>query len=87
MTLTVDQLKDALVMLKRQGVKSYSDTAGGGFCVEFFPAEPAAMPAESKKLSNEADVCACGHAEHAHVNGFCIEGCGAEQCNPGKKPA
>jgi hypothetical protein len=87
MTLTADQLESALVMLKRQGVKSYTDTPGGGFAVEFFADEPPTMPGESKKLADEADLCACGHPEFAHMNGYCTElGCTPDRCNPEKKP-
>ncbi len=86
MTLSVDQLEQALAMLRRQRVRAYTDVAGGGFTVEFFPAEEQAMPLETKKLGAEPDVCRCGHPEHAHVNGYCIEGCVAAQCDPEKKP-
>lgn len=79
MTLTVDQLEQALVMLRRQGVKSYNDAPDGGFHVEFFPPEDKSMP-ESKDKKNETDVCQCGHPEHAHMNGFCVEGCFPEKC-------
>jgi hypothetical protein len=79
-SLTVDQLESALAMLRKQGVKSYTDVAGGGFTVEFFPAEPPAMR-ESAKSAAEDDTCACGHhLGRDHMNGFCIHGC--LNCNP-----
>lgn len=77
--MTLADLEASLSMLRRQGVKAYTDIAGGGFTVEFFPAEPAPSPAEKPK-GNEPDMCACGHPEHAHVNGYCVEGCEAAAC-------
>jgi hypothetical protein len=80
MSLTVEQLEDALAMLRRQSVKSYTDVAGGGFTVEFFPPEPAEMKAPTKKPV-EDDTCPCGHhIGRDHMNGFCIHGCST--CNP-----
>lgn len=83
MTLTVEQLDAALTMLQRRGVKSYSDTPGGGFAVEFFPAEPPSMP-DAPKSKQEVDVCVCGHPEHAHMGGFCVECGNAEKCESQK---
>lgn len=72
--------KDTLNMLKAMGIKKYAD--GTGLDVEFFANEPPAPPEQKKK--DEIDVCACGHPEHAHMGGFCVEGCDASKCNPQK---
>lgn len=34
----------------------------------------------SSKAIPAADVCKCGHAEHAHMNGLCVLGCDVEKC-------
>lgn len=82
-TFTVEQLEKSLAMLRRQGVKSYTDVAGGGFTVEFFPEVATEEPA---KPSNDPEMCACKH--HliiAHVNGLCVEGCTEAECAGGQK--
>ena len=78
--MTEAELASILSMLRSKGVKSYLDVAGGGFQVEFFPLEAAA---ETPKPTNDPEMCACKHHLHiAHVNGLCVEGCTADECNP-----
>ena len=79
--MTADEA--GFVMLRKHGVKSYSDTPGGGFSVEFFL--PEAQP-EMPKPTNNPELCRCKHHLHiAHVNGLCVEGCSTEECNPETK--
>lgn len=83
-TFTLEDLEKTFVALRKHGVKTYADTAGGGFSVEFFPAESA--PDEAKP-SNDPEMCACKHSlPIQHVNGMCVEGCTPDECNPERKP-
>jgi hypothetical protein len=79
------ELEADLVALRRHNVKSFAQTPSG-FTVEFFPAGPAPMPELDRKAAaaNDPDVCKCGHPQHAHMNGFCVEGCDAKVCEPEK---
>lgn len=77
--MTLAELDSALAMLKRQGVKSYVDVAGGGFEVEFWPSSPDFKPSEALK---DEDKCRCGHAQHEHNAGLCLLGCDPERCAP-----
>lgn len=82
--MTLPELEASLAMLRRQGVKLYTDIAGGGFTVEFFATEAAP---DAPKPSKDEDLCACKHHLHiAHMNGHCVEGCTPEECNPEQKP-
>ena len=78
--MTTDELRLNLEMLRRMGVKSFVDVAGGGFSVEFFPAQPDAEP-ETKPVDHE--VCRCGHMGYEHgPAGDCLKGCLATACAP-----
>lgn len=79
------ELAADLDTLKARGVKSFEQLPGGFFKVEFFTPAPAAMP-EADKTQADPDVCKCGHPQHAHMNGYCVEGCDAKVCEPEKKP-
>lgn len=79
-TDTTKLLEARLAMLRRMGVSEYGDAPGGGFAVKFFAPEAAT---EKKAVSNDPDMCACGHEEFKHMNGPCVEGCTAEQCEKG----
>lgn len=82
--MTLPELEASLAMLRRQNVRQYTDIAGGGFTVEFFPT--AAEP-DAPKPTNDPEMCACKHHLHiAHVNGLCVEGCEVSECNPEPKP-
>ena len=82
--MTEKALEDALKMLRRQGVKSYVDIAGGGFEVEFWPEPPKAAPVDD--APSESDTCKCGHATHEHgSNGLCLRGCDPLRCSPEEK--
>lgn len=50
----------------------------GGCRMEFGPKE-APLPAERQGQA-ELDMCRCGHAEHQHMNGLCVLGCGPDRC-------
>jgi hypothetical protein len=65
------ELEADLVALRRHHVKSFAQTPAG-FTVEFFPAAPAPMP-ESKEKAKDPDLCACGHQQFQHMNGYCVE--------------
>lgn len=81
--VTLPELEASLSMLRKQGVKTFTDIAGGGFTVEFFPTE---VEAEAAKPSKDDEQCACGHHLHIqHMNGLCVEGCTEEECNPVQK--
>jgi hypothetical protein len=77
------ELEQDLVALRRHGVKHFAQTPSG-FTVEFFPAVP--VPEPEKPKGNDPDICACKHPMHAHMNGYCVEGCDAKLCEPGEKP-
>ena len=78
--MTRDELDATLKMLRARGVSKYTDTPGEGFTVEFFPVQP---EPDATKPTNDPEKCACGHSLPVqHMNGFCVEGCSAEECNP-----
>jgi hypothetical protein len=80
------ELEADLVALRRHHVKSFAQTPSG-FTVEFFAAAPAPMPDVDRKAAaaNDPDICKCGHAQFAHMNGFCVEGCDAAKCGQEEK--
>jgi hypothetical protein len=45
------------------------------------------MPDVDRKAAaaNDPDICKCGHAQFAHMNGFCVEGCDAAKCGQEEK--
>lgn len=82
------ELEADLVALRRHGVKFFTQHGDtGGFTVEFWPAAAEKMPELDKNAAkNDPDVCKCGHPQHAHMNGYCVEGCAPTVCEPEKKP-
>jgi hypothetical protein len=52
-----------------------------GFRIELGPVEE---PPEkvSKKSAPPLDMCRCGHPEHQHTNGACLDGCEPQKCLP-----
>lgn len=79
--VTVPELEASLEMLRRQGVKSFVDVAGGGFTVEFFPAPTEVRLEPAPK---DEDVCRCGHAGYEH-GPLCLHGCDPLKCSPEDK--
>ena len=78
--MTLPDLEAAVAMLRRQNVAKFTDIAGGGFTVEFFPAPIEAGPVEKSQAQDTK--CACGHAMHEHnaSAGLCLLGCDPEKC-------
>ncbi len=77
------ELEADLEALRRHGVKRFAQTPSG-FDVEFFAPVPVEMPKSDTKVQ-DPDICKCGHPQHAHMNGYCVEGCDATVCEPEKK--
>lgn len=82
--MTLGELEASLAALRRQGVKSFTDVAGGGFEVEFFPesaGEQGPIPVMGDILDKP---CRCGHlaSEHNGEAGLCLRGCDPEKCAP-----
>lgn len=71
---TISKLAD---MLKAKGVRVFR---GAGIELEF--EAPAAPNVEPDAPTADPDMCRCGHANHAHMNGLCVHGCEAEKCIP-----
>lgn len=40
------------------------------------------MPAGPVKAAVDPDLCRCGHAEHLHTAGACLNGCDPDKCLP-----
>ncbi len=78
------ELEADLEALRRHGVKSFGQTPSG-FTVEFWPTEAPDVIREGDSKLAGPDLCRCGHPEHAHVNGYCVEGCNVEACSPAEK--
>lgn len=68
--MTKPDLLSLLGDLRAAGVQSYTDTPGEGFTVSFFPQEAVAAPMTDAKAQDNG-LCACGHEEFKHMNGFC----------------
>lgn len=82
--MTLGELEASLAALRRQGVKSFTDVAGGGFEVEFFPesaGEQGPIPVTGDAIDK---LCRCGHfaSEHNATAALCTRGCDPEQCAP-----
>ena len=78
--MTLSDLEAAVAMLRRQNVAKYTDIAGGGFTVEFWPQAVDVGPVEKSQAQDTK--CACGHASYEHNAGLCILGCSPEKCAP-----
>lgn len=79
--MTLPELTAAIDMLRARGVSKYTDVAGGGFELEFFPPQPAELKPEAPQLDTK---CKCGHAPYEHNAGLCILGCDPTKCAPEK---
>jgi hypothetical protein len=80
--MTLPELTAAVDMLRARGVSKYTDIAGGGFVVEFFPSLPDVKAEPAAELTEK---CACGHALYEHNAGLCIQGCDPIKCAPEKR--
>jgi len=75
----LSELTHLLKVLRAHGVTSYTGGLWGGITVTLGP-----MPDNTKpdKPGVDPDLCKCGHAAFAHVNGLCTAGCDVEKCAP-----
>lgn len=79
--MTLAELTACVDMLRARGVSKYTDVAGGGFIVEFFPPQP---DVKGEPIAKHDERCACGHASYEHNAGLCILGCDPTKCAPEK---
>lgn len=79
--MTLAELTACMDMLRARGVSKYTDIAGGGFVVEFFPPQPPELKDAAPAVETK---CKCGHATYEHNAGLCILGCDPTKCAPEK---
>lgn len=79
---TLPDLDSLLTTLRAKGVKSYR-ADDDRIELEFFPAVEVVAAERPGPSVPPADICRCGHPEHAHMNGLCVVGgCDPSQCAP-----
>ena len=75
------ELELLLKTLRAHGVTSYEGFDEGQPTIKL-TLGPAPDTSKPEKPGVDPDLCKCGHAAFAHVNGLCTAGCEVEKCAP-----
>lgn len=78
--MTLPELEALCVLLRRHDVRVYQ---AGDVRLELDPRHAAP---EAPQQQDTPEMCRCGHAAYAHVNGLCSHGCDVEECAPPEEP-
>jgi len=87
---TPTDLESLLKVLRAHGVTAYEgplwgDARSPAEAVVKVSLGPPVETAQPEAPSVDPDVCKCGHAAFAHVNGLCTVGCDVEKCAPAEE--
>lgn len=76
--MKTDVLDEVVAQMRRLGIQRFRD---GDTEIALWPAKVAPeAPPEAPEVTDDDDLCNCGHDADTHMGGLCVEGCLEETC-------